>query len=191
MDKRKTWKAAAPCAALAMFLNACGGMGGMARKSDEPPPSAKADVSGYLPNTQEGTIWFTQTTTEGLRIHGNIKGLLPDQTYAVHINEFGSCDNPAASGMHFDPIGSGRHGAPGTELGMRHAGDLPNIETNQDGEATLDFTTNVLGTGTSDFSVIGRSITLSSEPDDYQSQPEGGTGAKIACGVIQPVTPEG
>lgn len=191
MDKRKAWKSAAPCAALAMLITACGGVGDMVRKSKDPQPTAKADVSGYMPNTQEGTIYFTQIPTEGLRIHGTVKGLLPDQTYAMHINEFGSCDNPAASGMHFDPIGSGRHGAPGTELGMRHAGDLPNVETNQDGEAELDFTTNVLGTGASDYSVIGRSITLSSEPDDYQSQPDGATGAKIACGVIQPATPEG
>jgi Cu-Zn family superoxide dismutase len=185
LNIRKGWL---PVAALGLVLTGCGAMGGSARSGEEAEASAKADVSGYLPNTQEGTIYFTQLPDQGLRIHGEIKGLLPEQTYSVHINEQGSCANPAASGMHFDPIGSRRHGSPGTDLGSRHAGDLPNVVTNSEGVATIDYTTNVLGTGTSEFSVLGRSIVLSSDPDDYQSQPAGGTGAKIACGVIEPAT---
>jgi len=33
-----------------------------------------------------------------------------EKTYAIHIHEFGDCSSPSASGGHFDPYFSGRHG---------------------------------------------------------------------------------
>lgn len=169
-------------AALGMALVSCGGI---ARKAAEPEPSAKAEVRGYLPNTQEGTIWFTEIPTKGLRIQGSIQGLLPERTYGVHIHENGNCENPDAAGMHFDPALSGRHGPPGESPGEHHAGDLPNVTTDADGVANIDFTTNALGVNGGAFSVVGRSIVLGSNPDDYQTQPSGGAEPEAACGVIE------
>jgi superoxide dismutase, Cu-Zn family len=153
--------------------------------AEKPQASAVAEVKGFLPNTMEGTLQFTEQGTEGLRIQGEIAGLLPNRTYAMHVHEFGRCANPDAPGSHFDPVESGRHGEPGASLGMRHAGDLPNITADAQGKAKVDVTTHVLGTGTSEFSVVGRSIVIHAQPDDYQTQPAGGSGEKIACGVIQ------
>lgn len=147
--------------------------------------SAQAEIAGYLPNTTEGTINFTNRGTEGIRIQGEIVGLLPDREYAMHIHERGDCSSPEASGMHFDPLNSNVHGVPGNSPGQRHAGDLPNLKTDGDGRASIDVTSHLLGTGTSDFSVIGRSVVIHSGEDDYQTQPSGGSGEKIACGVIQ------
>jgi Cu-Zn family superoxide dismutase len=167
----------------AMIAVSCGTGRQAAEQSDA---SAVAEVKGFLPNTQRGTLEFTEQGTEGLRIHGEIAGLLPNHTYAMHIHEFGNCANPDSPGSHFDPAQSGRHGEPGASLGMRHAGDLPNITADEEGKATVDVTTHVLGTGTSEFSVVGRSVVLHAQPDDYNTQPAGGSGEKIACGVIQP-----
>jgi Cu-Zn family superoxide dismutase len=153
--------------------------------AEQAQASAVAEVKGFLPNTQKGTLLFAEQGTEGMRIHGEVAGLLPNHTYAMHIHEFGSCANPDAPGSHFDPAGSGRHGEPGASLGMRHAGDLPNITSDAEGKAKVDVTTHALGTGTSEFSVVGRSIVIHAQPDDYQTQPSGGSGQKIACGVIQ------
>ena len=39
-----------------------------------------------------------------------IEGLGKEKTYAIHIHEFGDCSSPNASGGHFDPYFSGKHG---------------------------------------------------------------------------------
>lgn len=171
---------ALPVAALAAV--SCGG----GRQAEgQAGASAVAEVKGFQPNTQSGTLEFSEQGAEGLRIRGEITGLPPNQTYAIHIHETGSCDNPDAPGSHFDPAGSGRHGQPGASLNMRHAGDLPNITADAEGRAKVDMNTHALGTGTSEFSVVGRSIVVHARPDDYQTQPAGGAGERIACGVIQ------
>ena len=36
--------------------------------------------------------------------------------------------------------------------------------------------------------VIGKTIIIHSNPDDFTTQPSGNSGAKIACGAIQAVT---
>jgi Cu-Zn family superoxide dismutase len=35
--------------------------------------------------------------------------------------------------------------------------------------------------------IIGRTIVIHSDPDDFHSQPAGNAGKKIACGVIQKI----
>lgn len=175
-------KARVATAAMGMALASCGGI---AKKTMEPEPAARAEIRGFLPNTQEGTLYFTELPTKGLHIQGTIKGLLPERSYAVHIHEKGSCENPDAAGMHFDPAQSGRHGPPGEAPSEHHAGDLPNVMTNGDGEATIDFTTTSLGVDGGDFSIVGRSVVLDSRPDDYQTQPSGGSEPEVACGVIE------
>lgn len=36
-------------------------------------------------------------------------------------------------------------------------------------------------------SIVGRSVVVHAQPDDYRTQPAGNTGARIACGVIRKV----
>ena len=33
--------------------------------------------------------------------------------------------------------------------------------------------------------IIGRSLIVHAQPDDYKTQPTGNAGARVACGVIQ------
>jgi Cu-Zn family superoxide dismutase len=33
--------------------------------------------------------------------------------------------------------------------------------------------------------IVGRSVVVHKDPDDYKSQPAGNSGARIGCGVIQ------
>lgn len=146
---------------------------------------AKAEITGYLPNTQGGTVWIEDASEKGTRIKGEVSGLMPDREYAIHIHEVGDCSSPQASGNDFDPVSSGRHGVPGAAPGSRHAGDLPNIRTDKGGKAEIDLSSHLLGTGDTEFSIIGKSIIIHAEKDDFQSQPDGGAGEKIACGVIR------
>lgn len=61
-----------------------------------------------------------------------------------------------------------------------HAGDLPPLLSNN-GYAFLGFYTNRFHPE----DVIGRTIIIHVNPDDFVSQPSGNAGEMIACGVIR------
>lgn len=61
-----------------------------------------------------------------------------------------------------------------------HAGDMPPLFGNQ-GYAFLMFLTDRFMVR----NVIGKTVIIHDNPDDFTTQPSGNSGAKIACGVIQ------
>ena len=61
-----------------------------------------------------------------------------------------------------------------------HAGDMPPLFANN-GHAFMMFLTDRFTIN----EIIGKTIILHSEPDDFHSQPSGNSGNKIACGVIE------
>ena len=92
--------------------------------------------------------------------------------FALHIHEGGSClgEDFSLTGSHYDP-GEAPH--------PRHAGDLPPLLECR-GSAYLAVRTDRFRVK----DVLGRTVVIHSGPDDLRSQPAGGAGAKIACGVI-------
>lgn len=132
---------------------------------------------------------------DGVEIVVDAEGLTPG-LHGLHIHTQGRCaPGPDASGKtvafgaaggHFDPEGTGRHGHP--EHGaQRHAGDAPNLSVDAEGKGRLRFTNpkiSVLPAGAN--SVLGRSLVVHADPDDYQSNPAGNSGARVLCGVIEP-----
>lgn len=121
---------------------------------------------------------------QGLHIQGTLRGLKANSEHGFHIHETGDCSAPDASsaGGHFNPAGvdHGRHGQ-----GAHHAGDMPNLVANAQGEATIDvhLAGLTLGNG-GQHDVLDRAVIVHADPDDYASQPAGNAGARIACGVI-------
>jgi Cu-Zn family superoxide dismutase len=105
--------------------------------------------------------------------------------HALIIHEKGSCTPTfAAAGGHFNPAGSS-HGllAPAGP----HAGDLPNITVDEDGNAFYRVTSArvTLGAGRNSlFGADGSALMIHAGADDLVSQPDGGAGEPIACGVI-------
>ena len=61
-----------------------------------------------------------------------------------------------------------------------HAGDMPPIFGNN-GYAFSIFLTNRFCTD----EIIGKTVIIHLQPDDFHSQPSGDSGAKIACGEIR------
>src|SRR5690625_1859948 len=124
------------------------------------------------------------STDQGVRITGRIDGLKPNSTHGFHIHENGDCGAPDASsaGGHFNPAQK-PHGHP--DSNPHHAGDIPNQHADASGVATVDVMDPdiELGTGT-DNDVLGRALIVHAQPDDYNSQPSGNAGPRIACGVI-------
>jgi Cu-Zn family superoxide dismutase len=120
----------------------------------------------------------------GVRFRGRITGLVPASIHGFHVHQHGDCSASDAStaGGHFDPTAS-EHGDPSGMI--HHAGDMPNLVADAQGNVDVDVTVKGLsiGTGISD-DVQGRALILHRDPDDYTTQPAGNTGPRIACGVI-------
>ncbi|WP_394261334.1 superoxide dismutase family protein [Moraxella boevrei] len=126
---------------------------------------------------------FYNTTINGVQVRGEITGLIPHHTYAIHIHEKGLCsDNGKDSGGHFNPHDA-KHGHP--DATDSHAGDMPNITADANGVAVLNFANQKISTNqTATDSVQKRAVVIHANADDYVSQPAGNAGDRVICGVI-------
>lgn len=122
-----------------------------------------------------------------LRILIDVSGLPPGPK-AVHVHEIGQCDPPAfrAAGGHVNPTNA-EHGRANPR--GPHAGDLPDIVVDPDGRGHLETTTNrvTLRKGTTSLlDADGSALVLHERGDDQRTDPDGESGARIACGVLAP-----
>lgn len=159
-----------------------------------PPAAAGIDTSGALSTAQAvlmptrdsragGALSF-QVENDGLRVVGRITGLTPLAAHGFHIHELGDCSAPdgSSAGEHFNPTGT-PHGE--RSAGPHHAGDLPNLRADPQGEAAVDLLLPALEIGSNrPRDILGRAVVVHEQSDDYQTQPAGNSGARIACGVI-------
>ena len=148
-------------------------------------PGASAQLKPTTGNSTTGNATFIQL---GDKVHvvANVSGLNPGQEHAFHIHEAGDCsaaDAMSAKG-HFNPYGK-PHGSPASA--ERHAGDMPALKADASGNAKLDTTLDVLSVKPGPASVVGRGLIVHASPDDFKTQPTGNAGARLACGVINPV----
>lgn len=121
-----------------------------------------------------GTVRFWERC-DGVLVEAEVWGLPRTETgfFALHIHEGGDCagDGFPDTRGHFDP---GRTEHP------NHAGDLPPL-LEVYGKAYMMVLTGRFRLE----EVIGRTVILHGEPDDFHTQPAGNAGMKIACGVIR------
>lgn len=114
---------------------------------------------------------------KGTLVVADVEGLPESQTgfFGFHIHEGENCTGEGFSDTksHFDPAS-----LPHPE----HAGDLPPLLSCQ-GSAYLAVLTDRFGID----DVLGRTVVIHSDPDDFHTQPAGNAGKKIACGVIRAV----
>lgn len=132
----------------------------------------------------EGNVIFRQVDSNNVRIEFDLYGFKPGSSHGVHIHHKGNCYGLEAqyTGSHFSPNNKG-HG--GLYDQKSHAGDLGNIVANQAGVIKTSLVTDKISTQEdSKFSVVKRSIVIHQEKDDLETDPKGGSGKKIACGVI-------
>lgn len=141
---------------------------------------AVAEIKSLNDSAIKGKVTFTKVD-QGVLIVADIEGLKPGE-HGFHVHEFGNCGKSGESvGAHFNPTEM-KHGGP--DSAERHVGDLGNLVADDNGHAhyeRIDQQIKLEGR----HSVVGRSIIIHSDKDDFVSQPAGASGAKIACGVIQ------
>lgn len=153
-------------------------------KSAEKKPDAKAIVKGSRNyNRINGTVDFYRTKL-GTLVKAKIKGL-PDTddkckspVFAFHIHSGNKC-----KGNNNDPFADAlTHYNPDNCKHPYHAGDLPPLFGNN-GYVYSIFLTNRFIID----EIIGKTIIIHANPDDFTTQPSGNAGEKIACGVIKKV----
>lgn len=143
-------------------------------------PSASADLLARSGSMVSGTVSFSETDGR-LRVEAKVAGLTPGE-HGFHVHEAGDCSAPDASSAkgHFNPV-SKAHGHYASE--EHHGGDMPNLIANAQGEAKYSAELKGLSLNGPN-GVLGRSVVIHADPDDYKSQPAGNSGKRVACGVI-------
>lgn len=133
-----------------------------------------------------GTVTVTETAY-GLVFTPALQGLSPG-LHGFHLHQNNSCA-PAekdgamvaalAAGGHYDPRNAGKHGTP---WGDGHAGDLPPLYVDEDGNANHP----VLAPRLRMRDLPGRSVMIHAGGDNHSDHPAplGGGGARVACGVV-------
>ncbi|MAS92997.1 MAG: hypothetical protein CMO55_07340 [Verrucomicrobiales bacterium] len=138
-------------------------------------------------NETEGAVTFSESGDE-ITIKANVTGLKADSKHGFHIHEFGdlSADDGTSAGGHYNPEDVD-HALPGDEQG--HAGDLGNLEADENGvaDATMTVPSSQFPEGLK--SIVGRAVIIHAKADDG-GQPTGNAGPRIAAGVIVYQNPE-
>ena len=145
-------------------------------------PNARARVLGDSANPNlHGTVDFF-TAESGTIVVAEFWGLPYDPApcavniNAMHIHADGNCSDSTDTAF----MNAGGHYNPKNCPHPAHAGDLPPLFS-FDGYAFESFFT---GRFTVD-DVIGRSVIVHAQRDDFTSQPAGDAGKRIGCGVIE------
>lgn len=129
-----------------------------------------------------GKVFF-YTVNGGIIVRAEISGL-PNESkkcnqpiFAFHIHSGNECsgdktDAFAKAGVHYNPNNCPH---------PFHAGDLPPLFS-ANGKAFSVFFINRFTLA----EILGKTIIIHSGMDDFTTQPSGGAGEKIACGIINP-----
>ena len=138
-------------------------------------------------NVNVGHVSITESKY-GMVFSPTLKGLSPG-LHGFHLHQNASCEpadkdgkmTPAlAAGDHYDPTDAKRHGTP---WGDGHAGDLPALFVDAEGNACQP----VLAPRIKTADLAGRSLMVHAGGDNHADHPAplGGGGARIVCGVIK------
>ncbi len=143
---------------------------------------AVAVLSAASGSHVSGSVSF-RTIPGGVHLDAAVAGL-PQGDHGFHVHEVGDCSaaDAASAKGHFNPFAKS-HGA--HDRGEHHAGDIPNLTADASGKATLSVDLSGLSIGAGEADILGRSIVVHADADDYKSQPAGNSGKRIACGVIK------
>jgi superoxide dismutase, Cu-Zn family len=162
------------------------------------PPSASPDVKVTEPlfsRTKSAVASLTPSATSGVTgivtfsssggntvdVHVTASGLQPGSIHGFHVHETGNCASAdfMSAGNHFNPT----HKPHGPQDGPHHAGDMPSLLADPAGKIDDHLTLNGVTLGGVD-GFVGHAVILHATADDFDAQPSGNSGARVACGVI-------
>jgi Cu-Zn family superoxide dismutase len=169
---------------------------GAAEDAAEVDPTAAAEAPADLPQTVAtfldregnavGSANITEAAAGGVLINIEVEGLPPEAWLGFHIHENGVCDPEddfESAGGHFDPHGAA-HGY--YAVGGPHAGDMPNQYVPASGILIAEVFNHMVSLEDADpANIRGRALMIHEHQDDYETQPTGDAGGRLACAVIE------
>jgi Cu-Zn family superoxide dismutase len=163
-------------------LLAAVGLGAGCVAEPPPPPTAVAVLEARSGSSVSGRVELVEGS-RGVGAHVELHGLAPSSEHGFHVHEQGDCSAPdaASAGGHFNP-GKAPHGRPDSLV--HHAGDLASVHADAAGNVKVDVAIEGVTLGEGPTSIVGRSLIVHRDPDDYTTQPSGNSGPRLACGVI-------
>ncbi len=156
------------------------GFGHVAIAQEQTATAQFVDQSG----AEIGTATLTGTS-EGVLVEAEVRGLPGDNWVGFHFHENGECDPQGgfqSAGGHFNPTGR-EHGY--RVDGGPHAGDMPNQYVPADGVLRAHVFNSAVALNEGDAALSGRAIVIHAGADDYESQPSGDAGDRLACAIIE------
>lgn len=145
-------------------------------------PSAAAKIKGSDEFSDINGIVKLYQTAKGALVLAEIFGLpCSDNCFENSVHGFHIHGGKCCCGNEDDPFADADgHYNPCDSEHPYHAGDLPPLFSNN-GYAFTAFLTNRFKVK----DVIGKTIIIHSNADDFTTQPSGNSGKKIACGEIE------
>lgn len=141
-----------------------------------------------------GYVTLTETPN-GVLIEAELTGL-PAGEHGFHIHETGSCSPDfSTAGGHMTARLDNAETADGESEAVHgferaagpHPGDMPNIHVPESGALHIEVLNARVSFESENalFDADGSALILHSGADDYETQPSGAAGERIACGVIE------
>jgi len=157
-------------------------LAGSAYAQDQTTHSANfVDADGQA----NGSAELIAGAAGGVLIKVEVTGLPAGEWVAFHVHETGQCDHTTgheSAGGHFNPD-SKEHGY--MVANGPHAGDMPNQYVGEDGSLRAEVFNPMVTLDEGETGIVGRALMVHAGPDDYESQPSGDAGDRLACGVIE------
>ena len=151
-----------------------------------PPPITLMKGAADLKDAKDtsiGTVTLADGTS-GVLMQIEVNGLAPGW-HGTHLHMKGDCSDASAgfkaSGAHVGHGGGAEHGLLNPK--GPETGDLPNIYAAENGTAKAE----IFLSGMKVVDLVdadGTAIIIHANQDDHTSQPIGGAGDRVACGVI-------
>ena len=153
-----------------------------------PAPTAATSASFTLQTADGREVGrgSLQQTPAGVLLTADLSGM-PAGTHGIHLHAVGQCNAPdfASAGGHFNPT-SKLHGIR-NPMG-HHAGDLTNISIPESGSLRVELLAPDVRLGPGAGTLLdadGAAVVIHALADDYQTDPSGASGSRIACGVVR------
>jgi len=145
---------------------------------------AVANIQSKSDSNVTGTITFTQKDGK-VSMKAELSGLTVEGEHAIHIHAIGDCSaaDGSSAGGHWNPTEE-NHGK--WEHSEFHKGDIGNLVTDAEGNATITTDTDLWCIDCEDVTknIVGKSVVVHAAADDFTSQPSGAAGARVGCGEI-------